>query len=155
MDAGMLEQVLWHIHNRFDHEVMRVKGCKIDGGELPASVHVPDGAWYWIDGSLFNDGLHQHPYESLTDETFDGTVTTCAIPKALVALADEIEAWVADYDEGRTKALRSPYQSESFGGYSYTTKGDGASNSASGGLSGLSGWQLEFASRLNPWRKIS
>ena len=44
------------------------------------------------------------------------------------------------------KAVESPYQSESFGGYSYTIK-----NGNDG--QGLS-WKQVFAARLNEWRKI-
>ena len=151
MDAGMLEQILWHIHNRFEHDVHEVRKCEISGGQLPVSVDIPDGAWFWVEGSLFNDGLHQNPATDLVDETFDGTICTCAIPKALVELAGEIAQWVADYGVGASKALRSPYNSESFGGYTYTTK---SGSTAQGGSDGLTGWQLEFASRLNPWRKM-
>lgn len=152
MDVGIVEQVLWHIHNRFGRDSTTVSGCEVSGGQLPASVPIPDGAWYWVDGSLFNDGLHVHPATDLTDETFDGTITLCAIPKALLAVCDEIEQWVADYNEGASKALSSPYASESFGGYTYSTKtGVGSQN----GSAGLTGWQAEFASRLNPWRKIA
>lgn len=151
MDKGMLEQILWHIHNRFEYRTQAVRRCRIEGGQLPSSVAIPDNAWYWVDGSLFNDGLHRHPATDLEDEEFDGTVSTCSIPKALIDLSDEIAQWVADYDTGAAKALRSPYNSESFGGYTYTTK---SGTTAQNGSDGLSGWQLEFASRLNPWRKM-
>ena len=152
MDAGIVEQVLWHIHNRFERDIMPVSGCEVSGHQLPESIAIPEGAWYWVEGSLFNDGLHLHPATDLTDETFDGAITTCAIPKALLAVCEEIEQWVDAYNEGASKALRSPYASESFGGYTYSTKtGIGSQN----GSPGLTGWQAEFSSRLNPWRKIS
>jgi len=147
MDAGILEQVLNHIHNWFVYDQMDVR-CAIEGGSLPASVSIPEGAWYRIQGSLFNDGLHQHPADDLTDETFDGTVTTCAIPKALLLVVDDIAAW----QEANGRAVDGPYASESFDGYSYTLKSDSGANSGSGGLSG---WRLAFRDRLNPWRKIS
>jgi hypothetical protein len=151
MDAGILEQVLNHIHNWFVYDQMDVR-CSIEGGSLPASVSIPDGAWYRVQGSLFNDGLHQHPADDLTDETFDGTITVCAIPNALLDVVEEIEEWQDAYSAGQKKALGSPYSSESFDGYSYNMRDYSGSNSASGGLSG---WQAEFASRLNPWRKVS
>lgn len=150
MDARMLEQVLCHIHNWFAYDELDVR-CAISDGQLPASVSIPEGAWYRIEGSLLNDGLHRHPAEDLRDETFDGTITVCAIPRALLEVVREIEAWQADYAKGRSEALSSPYSSESFDGYSYSTKDYSGANSASGCLSG---WQAEFAGQLNAFRKM-
>lgn len=150
MDARMLEQVLWHIHNWFVYDELDVR-CAISDGQLPASVSIPEGAWYRIEGSLLNDGLHRHPAEDLRDETFDGTITICAIPNALLDVVEEIEDWQQAYNAGRKKALESPYTSESFDGYSYSMRDYTGANSASGGLSG---WQAAFASRLNAWRKM-
>ena len=150
MDAGILEQVLNHIHNWFVYDELDVR-CSIEGGSLPASVSIPDGAWYRIQGSLFNDGLHKHPATDLNDETFDGTVTTCAIPKALLDIVDEICDWIEHNRTAMGKLQDSPYQSESFDGYSYSIRGD---LTAQNGSDGLTGWQAAFASRLNPWRKV-
>lgn len=151
MDAGMLEQVLTHIHNWFTYDEIPVDTCAISDGQLPASISIPDGAWYRIQGSLFNDGLHQYPATDLTDETFDGIITVCAIPRALLDVAQEIQDWLEQTKDAREKALGSPYASESFDGYSYSLKGEYTSQNGSGGLTG---WQAEFASRLNAWRKI-
>lgn len=150
MDARTLEQVLWHIHNWFVYDELDVR-CAISDGQLPASVSIPEGAWYRIEGSLLNDGLHRHPAEDLRDETFDGTITICAIPNALLDVVEEIEDWQQAYNAGRKKALESPYTSESFDGYSYNMRDYSGANTASGGLSG---WQAEFASRLSAWRKM-
>jgi hypothetical protein len=151
MDAGILEQVLWHIHNWFVYDTIDAGLCEIADGSLPASVSIPDGAWYRIQGSLLNDGLHRHPAADLQDETFDGTITVCAIPNALLDVVEEIEEWQDAYTAGQKKALGSPYSSESFDGYSYSMRDYSGPSSASGGLSG---WQAEFAGRLNPWRKM-
>ena len=153
MDAGILEQVLYHIHNWFERDVLTVNDCQIEDGSLPASItsEMLDGQWYRIEGSYMNEGLHQNPDNGLTDETFDGTISLLAIPKALLLVVEDICDWVDATNEASQKALRSPYQSESFGGYSYSLKGQSGSNSGSGGLVG---WQAEFASRLNPWRKM-
>ena len=153
MDAGVLEQVLYHIHNWFERESFTVSGCEVVGGSLPESVTADmlDGQWFRIEGSYLNDGLHQNPADDLEDETFDGTISLLAIPKALTFLVDEITDWIDATSEASQAALRSPYQSESFDGYSYSLKGNSVANLASGGLSG---WQAEFAGRLNPWRKM-
>lgn len=149
MDAVLLEQVLWHIHNWFPRESVTA-GCTIADGALPASVaeRLLDGQWYRIEGSYLNDGLHQHPAEDLSDETFDGTITMLAIPKALLSVVDEIAAW----QEANGDALNSPYTSESFGGYSYSIKGGLTAETSS---QGLSGWRLAFKDNLNPWRKMA
>lgn len=140
----MLEQVLRHIHNRFEREVLtgtfEVSSgtCEVEGAQ--------DGQYLWIEGSVFNDGLHQYPLSDLTDEEFDGRVVLLAIPRAVVDLADSIYNWVADNAE----VLDSPFQSESFGGYSYTKE----SASSSDDSSSLDGWQAKFKSDLDPWRKM-
>ena len=139
----MLEQVLWHIHNRFD--VDRTDGeFTIEGGGL--ELDLMDNQYFWVEGSVFNDGLHQYPADDLEDETFTGTVYALAIPKAVIELANEIEDWVDDYGT----MVDSPLQSESFGGYSYT-KGSVAGSNGDGSLSG---WQAVFARKLTPWRKL-
>lgn len=150
MDAGILEDVLWHIHNWFERESLAVSDCEIADGSLPASAtsKMMAGQWYRIEGSYLNDGLHQHPAEDLEDETFSGTITLLAIPKPLLRVAEEIAAW----QDANGAVVDGPYASESFGGYSYSLRSDSGANSASGGLTG---WRLAFRDRLNPWRKMS
>ena len=154
VDAGVLEDVLWHIHNWFERESIEASGCAIEDGALPASIadSLLYGQWYRIEVSYLNDGLHQHPATDLNDEVFDGTSSKLAIPSAVINLADEIGEWRDAYEASALKALEGPYSSESFGGYTYSLRDDGTAQGASGGLTG---WQAMFASRLNPWRKIS
>ena len=151
-DAVLLERVLAHIHNWFVRYRFTAKNCTIQGGTLPASVPVIEGQWYRVEGSSLNDGLHLHPATDLMDETFSGTISLLAIPKPLLATVDEIAEWVEATNESDKAALASPYQSESFGGYSYTVKSGSRSQNGSGGLTG---WQAAFAPDLNAWRKIS
>lgn len=150
VDAGILEQVLYHLHNWFGRDSISATGCTIADGALPASIasSMVEGVWYRIEGSLLNDGLHKHIADDLQDETFDGTITMLAIPKALLLVVEDIGAWQAANGE----TVDGPYASESFGGYSYTLRSDGSSNAGGGGLSG---WRLAFRDRLNPWRKIA
>ena len=139
----MLEQVLMNIRNWFT----------VDGGIHSGTFTIKDGGitlpflangqYFRIMGSVFNDGLHQYPAADLVDEEFSGAIWALAIPAAVVDLADEISNWQAKNGEAST----SPYQSESFGGYSYSK----ATDSSSGGAVT---WQTAFRSRLNAWRKI-
>ena len=139
----MLEQVLMNIRNWFP-----VKGgihsgtftIKDGGITLP---FLADGQYFRICGSVFNDGLHRYPATDLVDEEFSGAIWALAIPPAVVDLADEIGAW----QEKNGEASASPYQSESFGGYSYSK----ATDSASGGAVT---WQSVFKRQLSAWRKI-
>lgn len=116
-----------------------------DGSELP----LLNNQYFRIVGSIFNDGVHKYTDKEdiLVDETFDGSVWSMAVPPVLVALAEEIADWTA----ANTEAINSPYQSESFGGYSYSFKYGGYNTG--GGTNGAT-WQSQFASRLAPWRKI-
>ena len=150
IDAGILEQVLGSIHNWFVRDTITVNGCEIQDGSLPASIDFPDGVWYRIQGSYLNDGMHLRgdENEGLADETFDGTITTDVMPKALLSIVDEISEWSAKNGE----KANGPYQSESFGGYSYSLKG---SSTASGTNTPTTGWRAVFAGRLNQWRKLA
>jgi len=152
IDPVMLERVLSHIHNWFERGTSSVAG--VSEGSLTPGPDVPSGAWYRLQGSLLNDGLHLHPADDLVDEEFNGTVTVLAIPRPLLQVVDEISQWVADTAGAEEFARKAKFQSESFGGYSYTLRGDlNASQSADG--RSLSGWRAKFAQDLNPWRRIS
>ena len=138
----MLEQVLMNIRNWFP-----VKGgihsgtftIKDGGITLP---FLADGQYFRICGSVFNDGLHQYNVLDLTDETFTGTIWALAIPKAVIELAAEIEAW----EKKNGEAAAGIYQSESFGGYQYSKQ-----TASDGGQ--LTVWSV-FRKRLNQWRKL-
>ena len=139
----MLEQILRHLKNYFVAE-MYFDVYKIEKG----SITLPflfEGQYFRIIGSVFNDGIYQYPVSTLTDEEFDGAIWALAIPPEVISLADEIKNWQEKYGE----SANSPYQSESFGGYSYTAK----SNNSMGGNKSFT-WKDAFASRLNDWRKI-
>ena len=139
----MLEQVLTHLKNWFLVPGGIHEGTYTieDGGiTLP---FLANGQYFRICGSVFNDGLHQYPASDLKAETFDGAVWALAVPQAVIELAAEIEAW----QEKNGEAASGIYQSESFGGYSYSK----ATDSASGGAVT---WQSAFRSRLSAWRKL-
>ena len=139
----MLEQVLMNIRNWFT----------VDGGIHSGTFTIKDGGialpflangqYFRIIGSVFNDGLHQYPASDLKAETFEGTVWALAVPQAVIELAAEIEAWQKKNGE----AAAGIYQSESFGGYSYSK----AMDSKTGGAVT---WQSAFKRQLSAWRKI-
>ena len=139
----MLEQVLMNIRRWFPVEGGIHSGTFTikDGGiTLP---FLANGQYFRICGSVFNDGLHQYNVLDLTDETFTGTIWALAIPKAVIDLSKEIEKWQEKNGESST----SPYQSESFGGYSYSKATDAETG-------GAVTWQSAFKQQLSAWRKI-
>jgi len=115
---------------------------QISGGNIQCNF-LRQGQYFRVVGSVLNDGVWQYPAQNLLDEEFDGAVWAMAVPPAVVALAAEINAWEA----ANQAAINSPYQSESFAGYSYSLK------SGSNG-SGVT-WQDHFRPRLNQWRRMS
>lgn len=109
---------------------------------LPFLVY---GQYFRIVGSVFNDGVYEYGNVYLQDETFEGSIWALSVPPAFIKLSEEIKSWRDQYEN----AANSPFQSESFAGYSYTKS---SANGNSGGS--VTGWQGVFASRLNKWRKL-
>lgn len=146
----MLTELCKELNNWFDQN--RIIGkFKIEDGELTGvSDMLQDGQYFRIVGSVFNDGVYQYPAVDLEDEEFDGAVWAMAVPPSVIALSEEIKDWNEKYGGVDSQAM-SPYQSESFGGYSYT-KGGTSSNSGSG--SSAATWQDMFAAKLNKYRRI-
>ena len=136
----MLETVLQNLNNWFlVPDGVHAGEFTVQGGQITLRF-LQTGQYFRVVGSVFNDGLHQYPVADLTDETFTGSVWALAVPKAVIELAEEIDAWqTKNGDPG-------PFTSESFGGYSYS-KATNASGMAVG-------WQDVFKSRLNDWRRI-
>lgn len=143
----MLTELCKEINNWFEQKKYFGEFV-VNDEELAGDFSLQDGQYFRIVGSVFNDGVYQYPATGLIDETFDGAIWAMAVPKDVIALASEIEAWKNKYQSIDSPAM-SPYNSESFGGYSYSKSSGGSGN---GDLSGT--WQGAFADRLNHWRKI-
>ena len=138
----MLTQILTHLHNFFPDKT-RYGTYTIADSALSVDFLTP-GQYYRIQGSIFNDGVHRHPAEDLEDETFTGTVTALKIPKAVQQLSRDVAAWQEKYGD----AAASPYLSEQLGEYRYS-KGSTFSKAMAPAT-----WQVAFADRLRPWRKL-
>lgn len=98
-----------------------------------------EGQFFRIIGSTFNDGVYQYSLNDLKDDKFDGAIWAMAVPPAVLELLDRINGYIEKY----SSVIDSPYQSESFGGYSYSKENNGNVN-----------WKSKFSSDLNRWRKI-
>lgn len=141
----MLEELMRECRNYF----------LIPGGVHPDTYTIKEGSitlpflvygqYFRIVGSVFNDGVYEYGNVYLQDETFEGAIWALSVPPAFIKLSEEIKSWRDKYEN----AANSPFQSESFAGYSYTKS---SANGNSGGS--VTGWQGVFASRLNKWRKL-
>lgn len=144
----MIAQICKEINNWFEKCICTGRFTITDGvidlTDLAEDGDLQSGQYFRVAGSVFNDGVYEYPAAEMVDETFVGAIWCMAPPKDFLDLVDDISAWNVKYAD----AIESPYQSESFGGYSYSK-----SNSGSDGNSGAS-WKSQFKSRLNRWRKI-
>jgi hypothetical protein len=124
----------------------------IANGEMQNLPFLQKGQFYRIVGSTFNDGVHKYgaiprsveDYEALTDEEFEGAIWEMFVPKEVVDLDEEIQNWISK----NADTINSPYQSESFGGYSYTKAVAGTGRVSTD-------WQSHFAAKLNRWRRLA
>ena len=143
----MLSQLCKEINNWFQYEY-HFGNFKIEGGQLTDfDTIMKEGQYFRIVGSVLNDGVYEWPASDLKDEEFEGAVWLMAVPPDVIELDKKIDEWKEKYATVDSQAL-SPYQSESFGGYSYS-KGSGGEGSGKTGK-----WQGVFASELSRWRKL-
>ena len=135
----------WFDKNRYVGEI------QIENGALSESYGLLANQYFRIIGStLNNDGVYQYPITTLTDETFDGAIWGMSLPRAFIALLNDIEAWKAKYASVDSAAM-SPFSSESVSGvYSYSKNTGG--NDTTKDKSGT--WQSVFGARLAPYRKM-
>lgn len=139
-----IEDVCRELNNWFDVERAFGDFEITEEGLISFGLDVEVGQYYRIIGSIFNDGVYKVGEEAtFVPEKFSGAVWAMAVPPAVIALCGEIDAYAEKYAD----QINSPFESESFGGYSYSkASGSGNSNSAD--------WRSVFGSRLNKWRKI-
>lgn len=141
--AVSLFELLMHLRNFFPGMKWQFFGEEITEKRL-SLPGLENGDYYLIEGSRRNDGIHVYGNQDLRNEVFSGTVTEICVPDALLNLLDEINQW----QEKNGEAVASPYQSESFGGYSYTK-----ANASNGNGESMS-WKTAFGQRLRAWRKL-
>lgn len=149
----MLYEICLDLRNFFDRGQPRLVGnVDIVDGKIQQTDFleiIQENQYFRISGSVFNDGVYKYNDSlELTDESFKGVIQLMAIPKEFLSLVADIEAWQAKYGAVDGSAM-SPFNSESFGGYSYMKGYSGGGSEASGGS-----WQKVFGNRLNRWRKI-
>lgn len=148
----MLGEICADIKNFFTYkDDIHVGDFVIESGTISPALDIPTD-YIRIVGSRLNDGVHKRGENGfqLVDEAFHGAIWIMSPPADFLALAAEIEAW-QDKNGGIDSAAMSPFNSESFGGYSYSKSGGSA---AGGSSSAGASWQSAFATRLKIYRRI-
>lgn len=150
----MLTEICNYLKNWFDTTQPKYEGKFIIENGIIRSVKYGDmgiisGQYFRIIDSVLNDGVYTLE-DHLEDETFEGAVWLMAVPKDVRLLADEIKEWQSKYG-GVDSQNMSPFNSESFGGYSYSKSGGGAGGNSS---SSVPTWQAVYADRLARYKKI-
>lgn len=173
----MLEQVLSYLNNWFVRYAYTGDVTVGEDGAVlapsEAAAILQPGRWYRILDSDFHDGVYQVPEEQagepeeepeeeeeekaetaeeeneieepeeIKSETFPCTLWVLGVPSSLLTILAEMEDWQTKYGG----IMNSPYQSESFGGYSYSKSG---SSSSAGGTATV--W-TQFADALAPYKR--
>lgn len=147
----MIDEICGEIRNYFVYKDDKVFGdFQVVNGALVPSVNIPSD-YIRIVGSRKNNGVHKVSEMTLKDEpTFHGAIWFMNPPDEFLAIVEEIKAWQAKHGDIDSPAM-SPFNSESFGGYSYS-KGYPSVGSA-GSASGAD-WRSVYASRLKQYRRI-
>lgn len=130
-----------NLHNYFERQVV-TDTFTIENGSISLPFLL-NGQFFRVIGSVMNDGVYKYPCTNMTDESFQGEIWVMGVPPTIITLLTEINEWI----DKNGNATESPYQSESFAGYSYTK----ATDSMTGGAVS---WQTVFRDRLSRWRKI-
>lgn len=146
----MLSAICAEIRNYFTYEQDKHIGdFAIVDGKIAPSINIPTD-YIRIVGSHLNDGVHKISDNDLKDEgSFHGAIWVMSPPQSFLDLAEEIAAWMDTNGKPDSQAM-SPYQSESFGGYSYQKAGGSSSTGSTTGAN----WAAAYETRLKAYRRI-
>lgn len=147
----MLAEVCGYLNNYFDVE--RHNGViSIQDGVVycdSKEITMTKGQHFALLRKNFVLGVYEYEKDELKDRVFEGKVWIMDLPDDFVSLVAEITAWQTKYGGAGSGAM-SPFNSESFGGYSYS-KSSGSSNSNKSAVA----WQDAYGSRLAKYKKVS
>ena len=153
----MITEVCAYLKNWFDRGQPKIYSeFVIEDGNISLAngedMGIAVNQYYRIIGSVFNDGVHKYgdATDVLADERFVGAVWFMAVPKDVITLCADIQAWQNKYGSADSVNM-SPFTSESFGGYSYSK---GSTSSDSKTISAVPTWESTFASRLARYKKL-
>lgn len=146
----MLDEICAEIRNYFwrSSDDIIIGGFTISDGVISPSFDFDDCEYIRIVKSKKNDGVHKVSEMQLEDESFHGAIWRMYPPISFLNLVGEIEQWQTKNGAVDSIAM-SPFNSESFGGYSYSK-----SSGNSAGNSSVPTWQSVYASRLKRYRRL-
>lgn len=146
----MLDEICAEIKNYFwrNADDIFIGDFTISGGIISPPFDFDDCDYIRIVKSKKNDGVHKVSEMQLADESFHGAIWRMYPPISFLNLVAEIEQWQTKNGAFDSVAM-SPFNSESFGGYSYSKNSD---NSV--GNSSVPTWQSVYASRLKRYRRL-
>ena len=155
-ERKMLTDLCAYLKNWFDEDEFHRKLPRweqeftITDGKIDLSGKILDGQMFRIYGSMLNDGVYIYNEDlTLIDETFTGLIQSMRTEPDFIKLVNDINEWLSKYGTATSTAM-SPFNSESFGGYSYSKAGNGTGGSDGAGASPYS----VFGARMARWKKI-
>ena len=148
----MLTEICNYLKNWFSNEHY-IGAIAITNGIIRCNsklVEIAEGQYFRVIGSILSDGVYKYGTDTLDDEEFTGAVWLMRVPADVIAIAAEVTEWMEKYG-GADSSANSPYNSESFGGYSYS-KSSGGSSDGSADLAPA--WAKAYGARLSRYKKI-
>ena len=145
----MLTEICAYLKNYFETE-RRIGTIQITGGEIycdGVKVELEDGQHFALFRDRFVLGVYEKGDE-IPDKTFTGAVWPMDIPEAIIQADQWAEAW-KQKNGAATSDANGPFQSESFGGYSYSKAAGGGAGVGSSVFD-----QAQFKAMLAPYKKI-
>ncbi len=146
----MLDEICAEIKNYFwrNADDIVIGDFTISDGVISPPFDFNDCEYIRIVKSKKNDGVHKVSEMQLADESFHGAIWRMYPPMSFLALVQEISTWQATNGAADSVAM-SPFNSESFGGHSYSKGGGSYARSST-----VPTWQSVYASRLNRYRRL-
>lgn len=147
----MLTEICNYLKNWFSNEKY-IGFITISDGTFSCNgklITIAEGQYFRIIGSILSDGVYKYGTDSISDEGFDGAIWLMRVPADVIGLAAEIADWMAKYG-GTDSQSMSPYNSESFGGYSYSKSSGGSIESTST----TPAWAAVYGGRLARYRRL-
>ena len=133
----------WFVKTYYIGAVTVSDGAVSVNGE-PISMN--EGDYFALVRTRYVYGVYQYGDE-IEDSTFDGAVWVMDVPPEILAILPDLTAW--ETANGAESPAASPYQSESFGGYSYNKANTGD------GKVGASVFDVAtFKAALDPFKKL-
>lgn len=111
-----------------------------------SEIEMNEGQYFALAGLNYVYGVYAYGDE-LEDSTFEGAVWIMQVPKDVLDVVERMAAW-EEANGGVDSEAMSPFQSESFGGYSYSKASGGSGKVGSSVFD-----NAEYASVLSPFKK--